>query len=335
MIEILIVSKADFELTTNEVCDWLNHYDIPYIRLNVDRITDAKYYEILIDFEQNSIFIFDKINTKYVDLTNIKIVWCRRFIDEIFNKIIASESCLDYNIVQFAKFQSAEQNQFLKILYEFYPNWLWIDNYKDTNVNKLKVLKIAKKNNLEIPITYIANSKTQLSHILKKSNKLITKPLYEGIGFFTTDGAYVTHTQKVRESKHHQFLPSLFQEEIEKEYEIRIFYIDETLYSMAIFSSKNQKTKTDFRNYDLLNPNRYIPYVLPKNVAKKLVNLMKDINLSTGSIDMIKDSFGRYIFLEVNPIGQFGMVSKPCNYNLEKLVAQVLIKKLEHAKKNI
>ena len=102
---------------------------------------------------------------------------------------------------------------------------------------------------------------------------------------------------------------------------------------MAIFSSKNQKTKTDFRNYDLVNPNRYIPYVLPKNITQKLANLMNDLNLSTGSIDMIRDSSGRYIFLEVNPIGQFGMVSKPCNYNLEKLVAQVLIKKLENAKK--
>jgi hypothetical protein len=34
---------------------------------------------------------------------------------------------------------------------------------------------------------------------------------------------------------------------------------------------------------------------------------------------------GEYVFLEVNPIGQFGMVSAPCNYNLEKKIAQYLI----------
>ncbi len=330
MIEILIISKADFELTTNEVCDWLNHFGIPYVRLNVDKVTDSQYYETLIDFENNSIEIFDKINKQHIDLKNIKIVWCRRFIDNAFDKIIAAESLIDYNVVQFAKFQSAEKNQFLKILYDFYPEWLWVDNYKDTNVDKAKVLRLAKESGLDIPKTYIANSKTQLLNIMKKSAKLITKPLYEGIGFFTENGVYITHTQKVNNPKYSQFLPSLFQEEIEKNYEIRVFYLDEKLYSMAIFSGSNQKTKTDFRNYDLINPNRYIPYVLPKHIKIKLINLMNMLKLSTGSIDMIKDYSGKHIFLEVNPIGQFGMVSKPCNYNLEKQVAQMLIKKLEY-----
>ena len=29
-----------------------------------------------------------------------------------------------------------------------------------------------------------------------------------------------------------------------------------------------------------------------------------------------------FIFLEVNPVGQFGMTSSPCNYSLEKKIAQ-------------
>lgn len=32
-----------------------------------------------------------------------------------------------------------------------------------------------------------------------------------------------------------------------------------------------------------------------------------------------------YIFLEVNPVGQFNMTSVPCNYNLEKIIAQKLV----------
>jgi hypothetical protein len=36
---------------------------------------------------------------------------------------------------------------------------------------------------------------------------------------------------------------------------------------------------------------------------------------------------GREVFLEVNPVGQFGMVSAPCNYHLEKKVAELLIRK--------
>ena len=52
---------------------------------------------------------------------------------------------------------------------------------------------------------------------------------------------------------------------------------------------------------------------------------MKHIGLNTGSIDMIKSVDGNYYFLEVNPSGQFGMTSFPCNYNLHEKVADYLI----------
>lgn len=335
MTELLIISKADFELTTNEVCNWLNYHKIPYVRLNVDRIANPKYYEINIDFNDNTLDIFDKINFESINLKEIKVVWCRRFLDKTFDNLISDENTLDYNIIQFAKFQSTEKNQFLRILYDFYPKWIWTDYYKNTFVDKISVLKLARKNGLIVPKTYVVNSKTQLLNIMKKSPNLITKPITEGTGFFIEKGGYIMHTQKVKAPKINQFLPSLFQEQIEKEFEIRIFYLDKKTYSMAIFSGGNQKTKVDFRNYDLFNPNRYIPYNLPEEVEKKITSLMEELNLKTGSIDMIKNKNNEYVFLEVNPIGQFGMVSSPCNYHLEMKVAEYLIKKITNASKTI
>lgn len=236
-------------------------------------------------------------------------------------------------MVQFAKFYSAEKNQFLKILYEFYPDWKWFDNYKNTEINKISVLKLAKSQGLDIPKTYIVNSKNQLLDIQKKEKKLITKPIYEGLGFYDEKGVYITHTQKVDIPKIENFSPSLFQEEIEKEFEIRIFYLDKCMYSMAIFSGKNKKTKVDFRNYDFFNPNRYVPFILPGSIKAKLINLMEKLNLCSGSIDMIKSTSGKYVFLEINPVGQFGMVSHPCNFHLEKKVAEFLIQKMKYEKK--
>jgi D-alanine-D-alanine ligase-like ATP-grasp enzyme len=52
---------------------------------------------------------------------------------------------------------------------------------------------------------------------------------------------------------------------------------------------------------------------------------MQKLKLNTGSIDMIYTNDSKFIFLEVNPVGQFGMVSKPCNYNLEKKIALNII----------
>jgi hypothetical protein len=53
------------------------------------------------------------------------------------------------------------------------------------------------------------------------------------------------------------------------------------------------------------------------------------MNLNTGSIDLICTKSGEYVFLEVNPVGQFSMVSFPCNYYLEEKIADLLIQKDE------
>ena len=119
--------------------------------------------------------------------------------------------------------------------------------------------------------------------------------------------------------------PSLFQRKIAKEYEIRSFFIDGQFYSMAIFSQKNAQTKVDFREYDHEVPNQTSTYQLPGSVQEKLTRLMEALKLDTGSIDLIRTLDGEYVFLEVNPVGQFDNVSYFCNYNLEKIIAQALI----------
>lgn len=53
---------------------------------------------------------------------------------------------------------------------------------------------------------------------------------------------------------------------------------------------------------------------------------MKDIDMNCGSIDMIYSPEGEYIFLEVNPVGQFQWLSKSCNYDIERQIAFDLLK---------
>jgi glutathione synthase/RimK-type ligase-like ATP-grasp enzyme len=94
---------------------------------------------------------------------------------------------------------------------------------------------------------------------------------------------------------------------------------------MAIFSQNDTQTQTDFRHYNSQKPNRTVPYKLPKLIKEKITLLMNKLNLICGSLDLINTNEGGYVFLEVNPNGQFGMISKPCNYQLEKKIATFLI----------
>ena len=121
------------------------------------------------------------------------------------------------------------------------------------------------------------------------------------------------------------FAPSLVQRLVPKQYELRVFYLDGECYTMATFSQQRQRSAMDFRNIDWKDPPRQVPYQLPRQVAEHAHSLMTALGLNSGSLDIIKGTDDRYYFLEVNPIGQFGMVAFPCNYPLFEKIALHLI----------
>ena len=76
---------------------------------------------------------------------------------------------------------------------------------------------------------------------------------------------------------------SCFQQLVEKKYEIRTFYLDGDFYSMVIFSQRREDAKLDFRNYDFNDPDRFLPFNLPKDftmrpeIGKKLELIQESV----------------------------------------------------------
>ena len=87
------------------------------------------------------------------------------------------------------------------------------------------------------------------------------------------------------------------------------------------------QTALDYRHYDEQCPNRITPVDLPSTLKMQLHQLMLELGLTSGSIDFIRTKMGQYIFLEVNPVGQFSGISTAGNLNLEKRIAELLIGK--------
>lgn len=203
----------------------------------------------------------------------------------------------------------------------------FIENFSN---NKLIQLEFAKKNGLVVPFTKIINNKKDLFKITKQ---IITKPIIKSITEKKGNSVFINYTSEITKSYfkncRNDFFPSLVQEKIEKLFEIRSFYINGRFYSMAIFSQANSKTKVDFRSYDKFKQNRCVPFKLPFDIELKLKCLMKDLKLESGSIDIIKNIDNKYVFLEVNPNGEFGLLSETCNYNLEQVIAKRIKQKMK------
>lgn len=138
--------------------------------------------------------------------------------------------------------------------------------------------------------------------------------------------AYTTYAEIVERKNIHikEFSPSLLQEYIDKDYEVRSFYLKGAIYSMAILSQANSNTAIDFRKYDVVRPNRYVPYKLPDVLEKKMKTIMDLLKLVCGSFDIVKSTGGSYYFLEINPYGEFELLSRSCNYNLEYKYAKAV-----------
>ncbi|MDG4654010.1 grasp-with-spasm system ATP-grasp peptide maturase [Chryseobacterium arthrosphaerae] len=195
-----------------------------------------------------------------------------------------------------------------------------INKQSNSHVNKLLVLKKAQEAGLDVPHFFLAENTDEV-----KIGQTITKAITENVILDAIDqySDAILYTSVVEERENKDFFITFFQEKVEKDFEIRSFYLEGTLWSTAIFSQNDEQTKTDFRKYNQKKPNRRIPYQLPESIEEKTRQLMCSLDLNCGSIDFIK-SGDYFYFLEVNPVGQFLGLSTICNYSLEKEIAQYL-----------
>ena len=200
---------------------------------------------------------------------------------------------------------------------------------KEKDNNKIFNLFSAKSVGIDIPEMLLTNQKAVLLKFTKSQKYVITKPLNRSISLFdgsvnwNSDGTLMLN-EGIVGFLSDNFFPTLFQEYIEKSYEIRVFYLKGKIYSMAIFSQLDEQTKTDYRNYNRAKPNRNVPYQLPLEIEEKIRLFMDKSGLDTGSLDIIRATDGRFVFLEVNPCGQFDWLSGNCNYYLEQKIANYL-----------
>jgi ATP-GRASP peptide maturase of grasp-with-spasm system len=316
---ILILSENN-DHSTGCVIEWLNYYSCDVLRINYGDLCE------LIDVEPLRGFKL-KVGDTIVNYDNIDSYWYRRghltfsiFLEENnpLTKDFSKSITNDYNVLVEFIHKKLESLQ------------VKIGNYYLANINKLIVLQTAATCGLNIPNSYIGTFKKDIASFMSLHDKVITKcfshqnpAMGQGL-FFNLLTAKFTKDKLSKE----KYSPSLVQEMIKKKYELRVFFLKNEFYSSAIFSQTNEQTKIDFRDYDHDNPNRVVPYKLPKPILTKLKQLVKILGLDTGSIDLIVDETGNYIFLEINPVGQFGNISYYCNYYLEEKIAKKLALKL-------
>lgn len=231
----------------------------------------------------------------------------------------------------------AKENREYNIYLEYYLkkklglNYVGSFTKEISTNNKLINLDIAQEIGLNIPEYIVTSNKEELLRFYKKHKRIISKDLKSPVNIKTkkknisSTGVKLVTEKSILKIQDY-FSPIFLQEYIEKSFEVRIFVFSKKLYSMAIFSQQNEKTKVDFRNDDNINPNRCIPYKLNKKVELNIWKLLETLKFDTCSIDLIITPDNLVVFLEINPMGQFHWLSENCNYYIEKDIAEYFCK---------
>ncbi len=313
---ILIVTDQN-DISTYEVVRWLELWDVKYIIINDN--TYLKWYELIVNNEKTElIFYLNKVLTSSID---IYVCWMRRYLIRFYFNVYSGYSDINKMLLK-------ETETIIDFIHFQFETKKSLGSFFNGNANKLQALELAKKAGLLIPNSSVITN----IHLLEKESKskLITKVLSPGFPFSVETNNYGCYTElvdlKKLQNEDTTLFPSFVQNAIEKRYEIRVFYLDGKMFAMAIFSQKDKKTKIDLRNYNKEKPNRSVPFSLPTHLKKQIKKFMDLYQLNTGSLDFIYTTDHKFVFLEVNPVGQFDFVSKYCNYFIEKDIAKFLIK---------
>ncbi|HEY0652992.1 MAG TPA: grasp-with-spasm system ATP-grasp peptide maturase [Chryseosolibacter sp.] len=324
---IAVISNESGEPSTSDVVNWITYLGHDPLLLYGEYFGRDLTMDITFsDGKEEANF---ELFGKSFSVDDISVVWYRRdrtYITESINKMSN-----DSNREKIKRTIFRETNTLRSHVYRLLEKKKWLSHPKTSLVNKLDILKLAVTAGLKIPDTLVTTSKTSLLTFFNKHDKkIIIKPISESIYLKEDKTFYSNMTRllkvEVVSSMPETFFPCLVQKCIDSSFEIRVFYLDGKCYSIAVFFEQGTNGEVDSRR-----EYRHLPkccYQLPESVEKKIDKLMKNLRMETGSLDLIRTPNGEFIFLEVNPVGQFsGMISYPGNYYLEKKIAQYLIKK--------
>lgn len=301
---LIITHKTDF--TADFIINKLNNNGIPYKRFNCE---DILTYPTTINYNK-------QFRYSILGESNYTSVWFRRTKLPDLGDIPVHQKI----------YLIGEIEAFVKNLFSILDaNWLSEPFAVYRAENKLFQLKAAQNLGFAIPATIVTNSKENLISFYHKHNKnIIVKPISQtrinnanSASFIFTNKIENELIEKIEEF---DLTPCIFQENVEKDYEIRVTVVGNQVFAAAVYSQGNEETVIDWRRKKLA----FKAVELPESIQSLSVALVKALDLQFGAIDLIKTKSGDYVFLEVNPNGQWVWIENETGLPISNAIIKLL-----------
>jgi glutathione synthase/RimK-type ligase-like ATP-grasp enzyme len=325
--EMLLILSNKLDAHTDIVIKKLRKSDLPFFRWNIEDFLISHIFALEIDgggIKKIELQAEDRIINLAKD---ISAVWYRRP-----EKPKIHHNITDSSIVEFI---SRETDFILSNIWRLLENRFWLNNpFRNKEIdNKLYQLKLAAEIGLEIPPTLVTNNPDVVCEFRKEYGEVISKAVSVG---HIKEGERLkniyTHKltpKDLEDLDSIRLLPTLFQAYVPKKLELRVTVIEDNVFSCAIESQKSSQTKDDWRRYDFDNVPHY-PREIPVAIKEKLIKFLKTANLKFGAFDMVLTPDNRYVFLEVNPNGQWYWIEHLTNLPITDTLVSLFVKYIKN-----
>ena len=122
-----------------------------------------------------------------------------------------------------------------------------------------------------------------------------------------------------------RYAPVIFQEAVAKKIELRVTVVGGKVMAAAIHSQQDSRRAGDWRHYPELDTARhYSVWQLPAEIEQRCLDVTAALGLCYGAIDLILTPEGEYVFLEINPHGQWEFIETATGLPISDAIADLL-----------
>ena len=275
----------------------LRKRDIPVFRFHPEDFPHAS--SISIEIRDGSIEGEITTTSRKVAFRDICAAWYRRPQSMFTGSVSPTATQLD----DYIKVQTAVT---MRTLYETLQT-LWVCHPHKLQRADIKALQLAEasKAGLKTPHTLISNRPAKAAAFVDRLGEVecAIKPL-NTTGVSNEQGYRLPLTTTLPKGyplDSVALAPNIFQPYIHKAAELRCVVIGKNIFSAKLDSQANENTRKDWRGGEC----QHELFPLPEQVEASIHRLMDSFGINFASLDMIVTPDGEFVFLELNPNGQW------------------------------
>lgn len=314
MMKVLLFTNKD-DVTTDLIVQELKRQKIDFYRFNTEEL--SKSVEIVLDLNKDLFLLIDKLDNKEYHLLDFTDIYYRRPELPIYNDVDLTEG--ERSFLQIEIYYTLEGVYRLLSKKHWFNNVFAIRNAE----NKIYQLLLAKEVGLTIPSSLISNHYDSVKRFLGHGKHII-KPVHNA-RIMDEKQPQIVYTSEITQAikkEEAEFNINYLQKKIEKRCDVRATFINKKCFAVTIDSQQLEDTCIDWRKGEHIL--QHTPIELPLDIQSKCLRLMRRLNLDYGAIDFVLDKQGNYVFLEINPNGQWAWIEHLTGLPISKEIVKCI-----------